>query len=97
MESLYEHFLKFVDVKVEAQSGIAILRVRAFTPGDAQEFARSLLKGSEIFVNRLNTEVFRNALLQAESEVARNRETFETVEARLTAFRNEHNMLDPEK
>jgi capsular polysaccharide transport system permease protein len=96
-EGLYRHFLNFVDVHVESDSGIATLKVRAFTPEDAQRVARAMLADAEKFVNRLNTRVYRDTLALANRAVDEERQKFADVEERLTAYRNEQKVIDPNR
>ncbi|MFN9974210.1 MAG: hypothetical protein ACK58T_30355, partial [Phycisphaerae bacterium] len=53
-EDLYEHFTSFISVQYKAATGITTLKVRAFTPQDAQRRSRALLVHAEEVVNKLN-------------------------------------------
>jgi capsular polysaccharide transport system permease protein len=97
MEALYEHFSHFVDVHVDSESGIATLRVRAFTPDDAQKLAAALLRDAENLVNRLNARVFVDTLRLANATVEEERAKFVDVENQLTQYRNAQNVVDPGK
>jgi capsular polysaccharide transport system permease protein len=96
-ESLYRHFLDFVDVRVESDSGIATLRVRAFTPEDSQSLAQALIKDAEAFVNRLNTRVYQDTLALANRNVAEERAKFADIEDKLEQFRNAQQIIDPNR
>ena len=74
LEELYEHFLGFVDVRVDSQSGIAMLRVRAFRPEDAQTLATAMLNDAESLVNHMNTRVFEDTMRLASAAVEEERE-----------------------
>jgi capsular polysaccharide transport system permease protein len=96
-EELYEHFLQFVDVRIDAQSGIATLRVRAFRPEDAQELTIAMLSDAESLVNHMNTRVFDDTMRLASAAVEEERGKFIDVEKRLTQYRNSQNVVDPNK
>ena len=53
-EALFRHYLRFVDARFDAASGILTLHVRAFTAPAAEELARGLVTATEDLVNRLN-------------------------------------------
>jgi capsular polysaccharide transport system permease protein len=96
-EQLYRHFQNFVDLSVSSDSGIARLRTIAFTPEDAVALNKTMLKNAEDFVNRLNGRVFDDSLSVAAREVEAEKAKFADIEARLTAYRNAENVLDPNK
>jgi len=97
LESLYRHFLSFVEVRVDSESGIATLRVSAFTPADSQMLAKALLDNADALVNQLNTRLFDDSLRLAQKFVDEERAKLDDVETRLTAFRNAQNVIDPGK
>ena len=61
-EMLFKHFLRFVKVDVDEDSGISTLYVRAFRPDDAQALASALLRNGEVLVNKLNERAHIDAL-----------------------------------
>jgi capsular polysaccharide transport system permease protein len=97
LEELYEHFLHFVDVHIDAQSGIAMLRVRAFRPEDAQALANAMLSDAESLVNHMNRRVYDDTMRLASAGVEEERGKFVDVEKRLTQYRNAQNVVDPNK
>lgn len=96
-EKLYQHFQNFVQLNINNDSGIAKLSTIAFTPQDALSLNKAMLRDAERFVNRLNTNVFADALSLAAREVANQKAQLNAAEARLTAFRDSQNVLDPNK
>ena len=96
-EQLYRHFQNFVDLKINSDSGIAQLRTIAFTPQDAKALNKAMLRNAEAFVNRLNARVFNDSLAVAAHDVEEQKTKFTEIEARLTAYRNAENVLDPNK
>ena len=96
-EQLFRHFLDFVDLDVSSESGIARLSAVAFTPQDALKLNQAMLRHAEGFINRLNARILQDSLDLAAREVEQRRSEFSEVEARLTAFRNAENVVDPNK
>ncbi len=96
-EQLFRHFQNFVDLSVSSDSGIARLRTIAFTPEDAGALNKAMLRNAEAFVNRLNTRIFDDSLNVAAREVEAQKAKFAEIEARLTAYRNAENVLDPNR
>ena len=96
-ERLYKHFQNFIELKVDSETGIARLRAVAFTPDDAVALNKGMLRNAEGFVNRLNTRIFSDSLALAASDVETQTQKFTEIEARLTAYRNQENILDTNK
>ena len=96
-ERLYWHFQNFVSLDVSSESGIAKLEAIAFTPQDALALNKAMLRNAEDFVNKLNNQIFSDSLALAAAEVESLKAKFTEIEARLTAYRNTQNVLDPNK
>lgn len=93
-ERLFEHYLRFVGVRIDGATGIGTLEVAAFRPEDARSLAAALLGYAEALVNRLNERAGQDALAYAEAIVARARQDVATIQNRMTAFRNQSGMID---
>lgn len=96
-EALYRHFLKFVALKVDSESGIATLTVNAFSPEDSRRLADAMMLDAEKLINRLNMRLFDDTLKLAQKFVDEERAQLVDVERRLTDFRNAENVVDPGK
>jgi capsular polysaccharide transport system permease protein len=94
---LFRHFQNFASIDVSNDSGIAKLRAIAFTPDDALKLNKAMLHNAEDFVNRLNSRIFSDSLSLAERDLQTQKAKFAEIEARLTAYRNTQNLLDPNK
>jgi capsular polysaccharide transport system permease protein len=94
-EGLYRHYRRLMSISFDSTTGVSTLRVEAFTPGDAQRLATSLLKGAEALINRLNDRARRDAIGFAEAEVDRMRRRADDAQAKLTMFRERENLVDP--
>jgi capsular polysaccharide transport system permease protein len=96
-EQLYRRFKRMVDTDIDTESGISTLEVRAFTPADARDLATALLRSGEALVNRLNARAHDDALRHAGQAVDEAKARLVDVETRLTKFRNDKNVIDPNK
>lgn len=96
-EDLYEHFASFIDVSYKGATGITTLKVRAFTPQDAQRLTTALLGHAEDVVNQLNQRARADAVRFSETvaEVAERRVI--TAQQKLADFRNRELIMDPGK
>ena len=60
-----------IGAELDEESGLAVLDVRAFTPGDAFELNTRLLDLSEQLVNRLNERAQGRGIAEAERRLFR--------------------------
>ena len=96
-ENLYLYYQKQVTVKLDSNTGLAVLSVKAFTPTDAQQINASLLGLSESFVNQLNEKARDKAISEAEQRVAKAEQRVRDARTALAAFRNNQQLVDPLK
>lgn len=96
-ENLYRFYGSKVDAKLDPESGLAIVEVRAFTPEDAHEINSRLLNLSEGLVNRLNRRAEGRAIAEAERRVLQGEERVRAARVSLAAFRNQQELIDPGK
>ncbi len=94
-EALYEHSKKHIEVYLNASSSVSILKIRAFTPEDAYEINRQLLRLGEHLINQLNDRARNDLIRYAKKEVELAAEKAHTAALALSAYRNEHNLFDP--
>lgn len=94
-EALYKAYSHFVNVEIDATTGVSTLDVKAYRPEDAQRIARALLKFSEELVNALNQRARHDALAAFKGEVANQEAHIAKIQAQLTAYRVQQKMLDP--
>jgi capsular polysaccharide transport system permease protein len=94
-EALYDAYSRFVSVEVDATSGVSTLQVKAYRPEDAQRIAHSLLAFSEQLVNRLNERARHDALAVFQRQVDTTERDIAKIQAQLTKYRIQQQMLDP--
>jgi capsular polysaccharide transport system permease protein len=97
VESLYKNYKRFVTVGYDSQTGISTLRVKAFRAEDARDIANALLDGGEVLVNRLNVRAMTDAVSQTERQVEDADARGIAAQKRLTDFRNQERLIDPDK
>lgn len=94
-ENLFAHYTEWVKADLDSSSDITTLTVNSYRPGDSQAIAERLLGLSEDEVNRLNDRIRNDALKGARREVAQLQDRLIQVQNEVTAFRNSHQLLDP--
>lgn len=96
-ETLLKYYRGMVHVTYSGETGITSLTVRAFRPADAHRLAEALLRLGEARVNALNDRMFENGLAAAHRQVAEAQANVTRVRGALTAFRQQHRDLDPDR
>ena len=95
-EALYEYYLNRVEAWYETKGGMVTMRVSAFRAEDAETLARELLRLSEELVNQMNARAQADAIKNSEVEVQRAESRVVDAQQKITSFRNEELMLDPQ-
>ena len=95
MEKFVNYWQNMVDCTLRPSDGIAIAKVRAFTPEDALLVASSLVTLSEELVNRIANRTQNDAVRFAQKEVERAEERLRSIRAKLTEYRNRVGVIDP--
>lgn len=96
-ENLYLYYQNKVSTKVDSETGLAILTVKAFTPSDAQKINSTLLDLSETLVNRLNAKARDKAISEAEQRVTDAQDRVRRARLALGQYRNNQELIDPLK
>jgi len=96
-EGFYRYYGSMVGAKLDDESGLAVLEVRAFTPDDAYELNTRLLNLSEQLVNRLNERAQGRGIAEAERRVVQAETRLRNARIALGAYRNQNQLLDPAK
>jgi len=96
-ENLYKYYDDMVEAQLDSETGMAVMKVHAYTAQDAYDINRRLLDLSEELVNRLNTRAQTTAISEAQKQV--DIATARAKEARVTLaqFRNTQALIDPVK
>lgn len=94
-EGAFKHYLRFVRATFQADGGVLILRVEAFSPADAATIATALAEAAEELVNRLNRRPSATMVAAALVEVERSRDRAFQAQEALTAWRTQERMVDP--
>ena len=96
-ENLFRYYRSMVLADLDAESGMAVLEVRAFRPEDAYLINARLLDLSEGLVNRLNNRAEVRAIAEAERRVQRAQNRFSDARLQLGSFRDRERIIDPTK
>jgi capsular polysaccharide transport system permease protein len=93
-EELMYYWQRHVDVHIDTMSGIITVAVRAFTPQDSLDIIKKITSLSEDLVNRLTERSRRNALRQAQAELARANQNLHQKTIAMRNLRNSEGVLD---
>jgi len=95
IEDLLEHWRRMVDVAVDPSSGILTVEARAFTPEDARKIARAVLDASIVLVNQLSDGARADTVRATRHELREAEKRLRAIRARLRAFRDIEQEVDP--
>jgi len=96
-ENLFRYYGSMVGADLDADSGLAVVDVKAFTAKDAYDINARLLDLSEILINRLNQRAEGRAIAEAERRVQQAEDRVRNARMALGAFRNQQELIDPSK
>lgn len=96
-ESLFRYYGKMVDARLDSQTGLAVVTVKAFTAKDAYTINEQILELSEQLVNKLNLRAQSKAISEAERQVVLATTRLAAARARLGRYRNKQELIDPAK
>ncbi len=96
-EALYQHFTDFIDVSYSSSTGITTLKVRAFTPNDAQAVSSALLRHAERVINQLNERAHNDSIQFAKAISTDAEKRVIAAQKSLAEFRNRTSIIDPDR
>ncbi len=97
IEKFVKYWQKMSDASIKMPAGIVELKIRAFSPEDAQAIAQASLKACETLINDMNDRMNHDALDNAEQELQRTSQRLATALAALEKARNDSGLLDTVK
>ena len=95
IELFTSYWNRRITTQYDQITGIGSARVRAYTPEDTYLIAKTLVAMSEQLINELATRPQRDSVRSAEMEVKRAEDRLKGVTARLTAYRNSEQVIEP--
>lgn len=95
-ETLLKYYRDHVDIEQDPESGISHLAVRAFTPEDAYQIDRALLRMGEERINLLNARSFEDQVRHARDDLAEAENALTRTQAKLTDLRLAQGDIDPQ-
>jgi len=96
-ENLFRYYQGQIDTKLDSETGLAVLNVRAFSPADAQRINSILLDLGESLVNRLNAKARDKAIAEAQGRVEGAETRVLNARLALSRYRNDQSLIDPLK
>lgn len=95
IEDLVIFWDRFVRVSYDSGTGLIEVRVLAFDPLDATLIAQAIYDESSKMINALSDIAREDAIKYSEEELDRTVEQLKVARAKMTAFRNLHQVVDP--
>lgn len=96
-EDLFKYYGDMVDARLDSETGLAVIKVKAFTAKDAYEINQRLLELSEGLVNRLNARAQNRGIAEAQKQVDLAMARARSARIALAGFRNQQAVIDPAK
>lgn len=94
-ERFVDYWNSMVDAYFDETTGMASVRVRAFTPQDARDIAQEMVVLGEDLVNKMQKRPQEDAVRFAQAEVDRQEKKLKDIRAELAAYRTEEGVIDP--
>ncbi|TGD44061.1 sugar transporter [Pseudotabrizicola sediminis] len=94
-EELFRFWKRVLRLSYDSSSGLIDLTVQALDPDTAQKIAMVILEESQTMINQLNDTARRDALVNADRELADAVEGLRVARGALTVFRAETRIVDP--
>lgn len=96
LSDVTEYFGKFISAKISPASGIVVVKLRAFSPGDANRLLTLVMDLAEERVNLLNADIWRSVLEAAEREFEAAGADLQQARERFQKLQNETGVFDIE-
>jgi capsular polysaccharide transport system permease protein len=95
LEEIRNYWRSKIVVNIDTISSIVTLKVRAFSPTDAQSLTQTIIKHSEALVNAISERNRRDTMRRAEEELQSARKRLRNAQNALLDFRNKNNLVNP--
>ena len=96
-EALHRYYQSRIELTLDASSGIATLRARAFAADDAVGINTLLLDAAEKLVNQLNERARKDLIAFASTEVEAAERRAKDAAVAVAQFRGNRGVVDPER
>lgn len=94
-EDLFDYYREKVAIARDTDTGLVVLRTRAFDPKAAAAINERLLRKSEELVNELNENARTKAIEEATSRVVEAEQRVAAARQAIAAYRNQFAVVDP--
>lgn len=95
-EKLLDYWEDIVSVKVDANSGIVTVKLRAFSAADSQRVLQAVVEASEGAVNEVNNRIWRDVIATAQTNLDNAKNQLQTAREHLLSARNQSGVLSVE-
>ncbi len=95
LEDMQAYWRKRMTLAVDKTTGLITLKVNAFSPEESLALAQALVAAGEERLNALSARSRQDTLAMARDELAAAVANLNAARAKISAFRQQHKMLDP--
>ena len=95
LEERLEYYRKRIVAHFDMETGMTVITVDTFDPQLSQTIAKTLLKGAEDYINRVNQTIADQQLAFVRSEVDRSAKKIDELNVELITLQNENNLITP--
>lgn len=95
IEQLHDYYLKRVLVEMDEYSGVLNIKVQAWTPEFAQQFAKLLLREGESHMNGMGQRLAEEQVQFLDKQVALLEKNFQKTRQALLDYQNENGLVSP--
>ena len=95
LEKFARYFSWHLSADYDQVTGIAVVKVTAFTPHDAWLIGTTMVTQTEELINQINVRANQDAVRFAEAEVRNAKEAMSKVEAAMLGFRSSEGTVNP--
>ncbi|MBB4570511.1 capsule biosynthesis protein [Rhizobium leucaenae] len=95
-EKMLDYWKDMVSVKIDANSGIVTVKVRAFSAADAQKILQGVVAASEAVVNDVNNRIWRDVITTAQTNLDNAKNQLQKAREQLQLARNQTGVLSVE-
>ena len=95
-EQFLNYYRERIAITFDDKTGLLTIGTQGFTPEFAQRFNNAVLKESERFINEISHKIARDQQSFAENEMQEARARLNASKAKMVAYQNHFNVLDPQ-
>ena len=90
-----EYWKGVIEVKIDSESELMQLEVRAYSPEYSQKLSQGILSELDTFINNMNDRMTQDSIRLASIEVDKAKKDVEDISDKIRQFRDQNTFIDP--